>query len=76
MDVNRKNGLRVAAIGLAAGLLLGLAMCQAQEPQYDLLVVHGRILDGTGSPAIDASVAVKDGKIAEIGRLDRQQPSG
>jgi N-acyl-D-amino-acid deacylase len=72
MDVNRKNGLRVTAIGLASGLLLGLAVCQAaQEPQYDLLIVHGQILDGSGSPAIGASVAVKDGKIAEIGRLDQ-----
>jgi N-acyl-D-amino-acid deacylase len=72
MDVNRRNGLRVAAIGLASGLLLGLAVRQAaQEPQYDLLIVHGHVLDGSGSPAIDASVAVRDGKIAEIGRLDQ-----
>jgi N-acyl-D-amino-acid deacylase len=72
MDVNRRNGLRVAAIGLSSGLLLGLVVCQAaQEPQYDLLIVHGQILDGSASPAIDASVAVRDGKIAEIGRLDQ-----
>jgi N-acyl-D-amino-acid deacylase len=72
MDVNRRNGLRVAAIGLASGLLLGLVVCQAaQEPQYDLLIVHGQILDGSGSPAIDAAVAVKDGKIAEIGRPEQ-----
>jgi N-acyl-D-aspartate/D-glutamate deacylase len=72
MDVNRRNGLRVAAIGLASGLLLGLAVRQAaQEPQYDLLIVHGHVMDGSGGPAIDASVAVRDGKIAEIGRLDQ-----
>jgi N-acyl-D-amino-acid deacylase len=72
MEVNQKNGLRLAAIGLASGLLLGLAVRQgAQEPQYDLLIVHGQVLDGSGSPAMDASVAVKDGKIAEIGRLDQ-----
>jgi len=72
MDVNRKNGLRVGVVGLASGLLLGLVLCHAaQEPQYDLLIVHGQILDGSGSSAIDASVAVRDGKIAEIGRLDQ-----
>jgi N-acyl-D-amino-acid deacylase len=72
MDVYGKNGLRLAAIGLASGLLLGIVVRHAaQEPQYDLLIVHGQILDGNGSPAIDASVAVKDGKIAQIGRLDQ-----
>jgi len=72
MDVNRKNGLRLAVIGLASGLLLGLVLCHAaQEPQYDLLIVHGQILDGSGSSAIDASVAVRDVKIAGIGRLDQ-----
>ena len=71
MDVNRKNGLRVGVVGLASGLLLGLVLCHAaQEPQYDLLIVHGQILDGSGSSAIDASVAVRDGRIAAIGRLD------
>jgi N-acyl-D-aspartate/D-glutamate deacylase len=63
--------MRLAAIGLASGLLLGLAVRQgAQEPQYDLLIVRGQILDGSGSPPIDASVAVKDAKIVQIGRLD------
>jgi N-acyl-D-amino-acid deacylase len=72
MDVNRKNGLRVGVVGLASGLLLGLVLCHAaQEPQYDLLIVHGQILDGSGSSAIDASVAVRDGRIAAIGRLDQ-----
>ena len=35
---------------------------------YDILIKNGKILDGTGSPAIAAQVAVKDGKIAKIGR--------
>ena len=41
----------------------------AEEPQYDLLIVNGRIVDGTGSPWFAGSVAVKDGKIAGVGRL-------
>ena len=35
---------------------------------YDLVVKNGRIIDGTGSPAYLADVAVKDGKIVRIGR--------
>ena len=41
----------------------------AEEPQYDLLIINGHILDGSGSPWFEGSVAVKDGKIAAVGRL-------
>ncbi|HEY6290439.1 MAG TPA: D-aminoacylase [Terriglobia bacterium] len=44
----------------------------AQEPsmpQYDLLIAHGHIIDGSGSPWFEGSVAVKDGRIADVGRL-------
>ncbi len=30
---------------------------------YDLLIKHASVIDGTGSPAYEASVAVKDGKL-------------
>ncbi len=39
------------------------------RPEYDLLIVHGRILDGTGSPWSEGSIAIKNGKVADIGRL-------
>lgn len=37
---------------------------------FDLLVKNGWIVDGTGLPAYFGDVAVKDGKIAEIGQVD------
>jgi N-acyl-D-aspartate/D-glutamate deacylase len=36
---------------------------------YDLLIRNGRIVDGSGMPAFCGDVAVKAGKIAEIGKL-------
>jgi N-acyl-D-amino-acid deacylase len=36
---------------------------------YDLLIRNGRIVDGSGMPAYRGDVGVKDGYIAEIGKL-------
>jgi N-acyl-D-amino-acid deacylase len=39
------------------------------QPPYDLLIVNGRVIDGSGSPWYGADIAVRDGRIAAIGRL-------
>ena len=36
---------------------------------YDLLISNGRIVDGSGMPAFRGDIAVKDGKIVEIGKI-------
>jgi N-acyl-D-amino-acid deacylase len=41
----------------------------ALAADYDLLITNARVVDGSGNPWYRASVAVKDGKIAAIGRL-------
>jgi N-acyl-D-amino-acid deacylase len=37
---------------------------------YDLILRGGRVVDGTGNPAFFADVAIKDGQIVAIGRID------
>ena len=37
---------------------------------FDLLIKNGLIVDGSGMPAYHGDVAIKDGKIAEVGKLD------
>jgi dihydroorotase/N-acyl-D-amino-acid deacylase len=37
---------------------------------YDLIIEHGRVVDGTGAPWFAADVGIRAGHIAAIGRLD------
>jgi N-acyl-D-amino-acid deacylase len=41
----------------------------AQQQQYDLIIRHGHIIDGTGSPWYAGDLGIKDGRIAAIGSL-------
>ena len=41
----------------------------APTPAYDLLITNARVIDGSGNPWFRADVAIKDGRIAHIGRL-------
>ncbi len=36
---------------------------------FDIIIKHGRIVDGTGAPWYVADVGIKDGRIVKIGRL-------
>ncbi len=33
---------------------------------YDIKIIHGRVIDGTGTPAREVDIAIKDGKIVEV----------
>jgi N-acyl-D-amino-acid deacylase len=37
---------------------------------YDLLLKNGRIYDGSGMPSFIADLAIRDGRIAAIGRIN------
>jgi N-acyl-D-amino-acid deacylase len=37
--------------------------------QYDLIIRNGRVIDGSGRPAFNADVAIKDDRIVRIGNL-------
>ena len=49
------------------------AGARASGNDFDLVLVGGRIVDGTGNPWFTADVGIKDGRIAEIGRLSRER---
>jgi len=44
--------------------------CNNNSPvKYDLLIINGDVIDGTGKPGFNADIAVKDDKIVEINSL-------
>src|SRR5215813_8019946 len=49
-------------------LLAGLASI-ALAQDFDVLIVNGRIVDGTGNPSYVGDVGIRGGKIAAVGRL-------
>lgn len=51
-------------------ILSTLPLTVAQSEHYDLVITNARIVDGTGNPWFRGSVAVKNGRIAKIGRFD------
>ncbi len=42
---------------------------QTQPASFDLVITHGHIIDGTGSPWYSGDVGIRDRKIAAIGNL-------
>jgi N-acyl-D-aspartate/D-glutamate deacylase len=60
--------LLVLALG---GFLVGQQRGEAHvsAPVYDLLITNARIVDGSGNPWVRADVAVREGRIARIGRI-------
>src|ERR1700755_1988940 len=45
------------------------AQTNSQQPPFDVVITHGHIIDGTGSPWYSGDVGIRDGRIAAIGNL-------
>ncbi|MBP1596233.1 MAG: D-aminoacylase [Acidobacteria bacterium] len=54
---------------LVSAFLFCIMGSRAQAPQYDLVISGGTLLDGSGNPGSPGDIAIKDGRIAAIGRI-------
>jgi N-acyl-D-amino-acid deacylase len=63
------NRPRLLAALLAFGAIAGGLLLRAQAPSYDVLIRGGHVVDGTGNPWLAGDVAIKNGRVAAVGRL-------
>ena len=49
--------------------VVALSACSSPEPQFDLIIRNGRVFDGTGSPGVVTSVAIRGDRVAALGAL-------
>ena len=56
-------------------LVLSISAPSVAQERFDVLIRGGRVLDGTGNPWYRADIAVRDGRIAAMGRLDSADAS-
>lgn len=55
---------------LMAALLVGAAPPPPPPaPAFDIVIRNGRVLDGGGNPWVRADIAIKDGRIAQVGQV-------
>ncbi len=65
------NFHRWKSVFLSVVLLFGIVPVesrQAEQP-FDIVIINGHIIDGTGSPWYSGEIGIRDGKIAAIGNL-------
>src|SRR5262245_9343339 len=54
---------------VAAPSMLAADRIRADEPPYDLLIRHGKIVDGTGNPWYRGDVAIRGQRIVAVGQV-------
>ncbi len=66
----QKRTLLVLALFVITVALISVRRASSSAAEFDLIVSRGRVVDGAGNPWFEADIAVKDGRIAGIGRFD------
>ena len=65
------NFHRWKSVFLSVILLFGIVPVESREAEqpFDIVIINGHIIDGTGSPWYSGEIGIRDGKIAAIGNL-------
>src|ERR1700739_3715349 len=63
-----RNSALICAVGML-GLISLFGQAPSEQQPFDVVILHGHIIDGTGSPWYSGDVGIRDGRIAAIGNL-------
>jgi N-acyl-D-amino-acid deacylase len=63
-------GVSMRFLALCVLLACMPTLLRAQDDLFDVVIRHGRIIDGTGSPWYAGDVGIRGGRIAAIGMLE------
>ena len=61
--------IRRAAVTIAALTFAAAPVVAQADTSYDVVIRNGRVLDGLGHDAVNADVAIRDGKFVKIGEV-------
>ena len=64
--MNQQKALGLIALAWAT---LALAGCGPAEPQFDLVIRNGTVIDGSGAPGFTADIGVAGDKIVAVGEI-------
>ncbi|HKW88770.1 MAG TPA: D-aminoacylase [Candidatus Acidoferrales bacterium] len=70
----RRKSLVIITVAVAIFAVVRLKSAHAQSDSgaaFDVIIRHGHIIDGTGSPWYSGDVGIRDGRIVAIGDLSR-----
>ncbi len=66
----QKRTLLFLALLVGVTILSSNRLAASAPADFDLIISGGRVIDGAGNPWFKADIAVKDGRIAEIGQIN------
>lgn len=65
--------MSIRPLWLTFALIVLIRFSAGAQDVYDILILNGRIMDGSGNPWFYADIAVKDDKIVKIGHIESRQ---
>src|SRR5579863_5462737 len=66
----RSAAFALLALPLSIGIVAQRPVAAASTEPFDIVIVNGHVMDGTGSPWYSADVGIRAGRIAAIGNLE------
>src|SRR3954470_22276216 len=67
MGIGQSSKVGAAAVALGCCLIVPASRGETAPPQYDVIIAHGTIYDGSGSAPFAGDVAIKGDRIVYVG---------